>query len=198
MNRMLLASVLPLAAALSGCGSLYAEAEQTEVCLTLPPQTFTIPGGGIVAPPGGFSGSSSGVVDLGLSDALPDFIIGGSPDSRILRFLSLDAALVPAPGVNFDWLTDLEVQAEHAADPPVALGGFTRGTRTGLTTISLVSSHRDVNLAGFLAGGAIALQLAGSVDVPAGQAVPAAWTATVSACFYAKVKKTFQQLINGT
>jgi hypothetical protein len=198
MNRTLIVAVLPLVAALSGCSTLYAEAEQAEVCLTLPPQTITIPGGGVVAPPGGFSGSYSGVVDVGLSDALPDFLIGGSPDSRILRFLSLDASLVPAPGVNFDWLSDLEVRAEHAADAPVTLARFARGTRTGLTTISLLPAHPDVNLAGFLTGGSVALQLAGSVDVPAGRSVPPAWTATVSACFYAKVKKTFQELANGT
>ena len=46
MKRRLLLVAAPLAVALQGCGTFYAEGEQPRVCLTLPPQTFAIPGGG--------------------------------------------------------------------------------------------------------------------------------------------------------
>ena len=72
MKRILVAALFTVAASLSGCGSFYAEAEQPKACITVPPQTFTLPTGGlVVAPAGGFQGTFSGQVDLGISTPCP-------------------------------------------------------------------------------------------------------------------------------
>jgi hypothetical protein len=199
MNRTLLVVTAALAGALQGCGTFYAEAEQPMVCLTMPPQSFTVPGGGTVAPPGGFTGSSSGVVDLGLSDALPDFLLTGQSQDRILRFLSFQATVSGPPGANFDFLTGLRVTAQGPpGSVPVELANYTRGTQTGLiTTISMNPTSPDNNLTNFLASGGLTFNVAGSVAIPAGQPIPGTWSATVSSCFYAKVHRTFQEMIDG-
>jgi hypothetical protein len=198
MKRNLLVVAAALAVALPGCDTFYAEAEQPSVCLTLPAQTFTIPGGGGTAPPGGFSGTFSGSVDLGLSDVVPDFLLDGPSRDRILHFLSFRATTTLL-GANFDFLDNAQLQAQGApGSQPVDLGEYTRGTRVGVTTISLPSRAPNVNLSDFLASGALTLHLAGQVTVPGGQVVPSTWSAEVEACLYAKVRKTFQQMIDGT
>jgi hypothetical protein len=199
MNRALVVVTAALAGALQGCGTFYAEAEQPMVCLTMPPQTFSVPGGGTVAPPGGFTGSSSGVVDLGLSDALPDFLLTGQSQDRILRFLSFKATVSGPPGANFDFLTGLRVTAQGPpGSVPVELANYRRGTQTGvITTISMDPSSPDNNLTNFLASGGLTFNVTGSVSIPAGQPIPGNWSATVSSCFYAKIHKTFQEMIDG-
>jgi len=197
MKRSLLVTLAGLAILLGGCGTFYAEAEQPLLCLTLPPQTFTIPGGGIVAPPGGFTGSYGGAVDVGLSDVVPDFLLSGPSKDHVLHLLSFQATLSGSPGVNFDWLTDLRLTAQNGAMAPVQLGQYTRGAQTGVTTISLGLSAPGQNLADFLANGGLILDLSGGVSVPAGQTVPGTWSTTVTTCLYAKVHKTLQDLIGG-
>jgi hypothetical protein len=200
MKRNLLVVAAALASALPGCGTFYAEAEQPSVCLTLPSQTFTIPGGGTVAPPGGFTGTYSGAIDLGLSDVVPDFLLNGPPQDRILHFLSFDASVSGPPGANLNYITSLELTAEGAlGSTPVMLGRYARGSQTGvITSISIQPEVRQTNLSDFLAGGAITLRLSGGVSVAAGQPVPSTWTAAATTCLYAKVHKTFQQMIDGT
>jgi hypothetical protein len=199
MKRTLLVVTAALAGALQGCGTFYAEAEQPMVCLTMAPQTFVVPGGGTVAPPGGFTGSSSGVVDLGLSDALPDFLLTGRSQDRILRFLSFQATVSGPPGANFDFLTGLRVTAQGPpGSVPVELANYRRGTQSGvITTISVDSSSPDNNLSDFLAGGGLTFNVSGSVAIPGGQPIPSSWSATVSSCFSARIHKTFQEIIDG-
>jgi len=197
MKRSLLVTLTGLAASLAACNTFYAEAEQPLICLTLPPQTFTIPGGGMVAPPGGFTGSYGGAFDVGLSDAVPDFLLSGPSKDHVLHFLSLKATVSGAPGVNFDWLTDLRLTAQNGVTSPVQLGLYTRGSQTGVTTISLSSMAPDQNLTDFLSNGGLILDLSGGVSVPAGQTVPGSWTTTVTTCLSAKVHKTLQDLIDG-
>jgi hypothetical protein len=189
---------LSLAASLSGCGTFYAEAEQPHVCLTLPPQTFAIPGGGAVAPPGGFNGASGGSVDIGLADAVPAFLLDGPPENRVLHFLSFEARIQGA-GLTFDWLNNLElVAAGQPGAAPVRLARYARGGPTGATAIHLESLAPEANLADYLASGGLALTVSGDVSVPGGQAVPGTWTATISTCFSAKVRKTLQEILDGT
>ena len=199
MKRIHVLAVAALASGLQGCNTFYAEAEQPQVCLTLPTQSFTIPGGGgIVAPPGGFTASYSSPVDLGLSDVLPDFILSGPSSDRIVHFLSFDATVSGAPGANLDILSTLQVQALGApGSTPVTLAQYVKGTRTGVRSISLESLAPGTNLADFLASGGLTVQVSGTVSVPGGQTVPAVWSAQVSSCLYAKIHKTFQQLIDG-
>jgi hypothetical protein len=200
MKRTLLVVTAALAGALPGCGTFYAEAEQPMVCLTMLPQTFSVPGGGTVAPPGGFTGSSSGVVDLGLSDALPDFILTGQSQDRILRFLSFQATVSGPPGANLDFLTGLRVTAQGPpGSVPVELANYSRGTPTGriITAISMNPTSPDNNLTDLLASGGLTFNVTGSVAIPAGQPIPGTWSATVSSCFYAKIRKTFQEMIDG-
>jgi hypothetical protein len=198
MKPGLLLVAAALAAALQGCGTFYAEAEQPRVCLTLPPQAFAIPGGGVVAPPGGFNGASSGSVEVGLADVVPDFLLGGPEKDRVLHFLSFEARIQGA-GLTFDWLNNLDLVAGGAPGAaPVQLARYARGGQTGATSIHLESLAPDANLANYLANGGLTLTVSGDVSVPGGQAVPGTWTATISTCFYAKVHKTLQEMIDGT
>ena len=198
MKRSLLLVAAPLAVALQGCGTFYAEGEQPRVCLTLPPQTFAIPGGGAVAPPGGFNGASSGSVDIGLADAVPAFLLDGPPGNRSLHFLSFEARIQGA-GLTFDWLNHLELVADgQPGAAPVQLARYARGGAIGATAIHLESLAPDANLADHLASGGLALTVSGDVSVPGGQAVPGTWTATISTCFSAKVHRTLQEIIDGT
>jgi hypothetical protein len=199
MKRTLLVVTAVLAGAIPGCGTFYAEAEQPMVCLTMPPQSFSVPGGGTVAPAGGFTGSSSGVVDLGLSDALPDFLLTGQSPDRILRFLSFQATVSGPPGANLDFLTGLRVTAQGPpGSVPVELANYKRGTQTGLIThITLDPTSPDNNLTGLLTSGGLSFNVTGTVSIPAGQPIPGNWSATVSSCFYAKVRKTLQEMVDG-
>jgi hypothetical protein len=198
MKRIHLLAVTALALGLQGCSTFYAEAEQPLFCLGLPAQTITIPGGGGVAPPGGFSGTYAGSIDVGLSNVLPDFILGGPPRDRVLHFLSFDASVSGGPGTNMDFLSNLEVQAQGPTGAtPVPLAHYDRGAQTGVTHIALDSDNPGANLSDFLANGGLSLQVSGAVSVPAGQVVPATWNAQFTACFSAKIHKTLQQMIDG-
>lgn len=198
MKTSHLLAAAALSTGLLGCNTFYVEAEQPQVCLTMPTQSFTIPGGGGVAPPGGFTGTYSAPVDLGLSNTLPDFIMSGPSSDRILHFLSFEATVSGSPGANLDLLTSLDVQATGApGSTPVTLARYNRGTQTGVTRIALQSLAPDTNLSDFLASGALNLSVNGSVRVEAGQTVPTSWSAQVTSCLYAKIHKTAQQLIDG-
>jgi len=200
MKRHLLLATAPLAFALQGCGTFYAEAEQPRVCLAMLPQTFTIPGGGAVAPPGGFTGTYSGTIDVSLSDAIPDFLLTGQSKDRILHFLSFDASVSGPPGANLDFVSSLEVTAEGApGSTPVVLGRYARGSQSGvITSISVQPEAQNSNLSGFVASGGITLGMSGGVSVAAGQPVPSTLTTAVTTCLSAKVHKTLQEIINGT
>lgn len=198
MNRILLAAIVPAALSIAGCGSFYAEAEQPQACLTVLPQTFTIPGGGIVAPPEGFQGTFSGQVDLGISDALPDFLVDGPPENHFLRFLSLEATITSnSAAANFNWLHDLTLTVSNggATDELAYYGG---GMTSGSKTLKLGPLDAANNLIAFLQNGGMVLQLEGSVVIPGGAPIPTSFTATVTGCFSAKVKKTLDEIINGT
>jgi hypothetical protein len=199
MKRILLAALVPTALSMAGCGSFYAQAEQPEVCIAVPSQTFTLPTGGIaVAPPGGFQDTFSGQVDLGISDALPDFLVNGSPDDHILRFLSLEASITSdSAAANFDWLDDLSLT--------VSSGGLTEqlayyggGMTTGSKVLRVGPLDGRNNIVAYLRNGSMVLTLEGAVAIPAGAQIPSSWTASVKGCFSAKVKKTFQEMIDGT
>jgi len=190
---IVVALVLPLA----GCGSFYAEAEQPQVCLTVLPQTFTIPGGGVVAPAGGFQGTFTGQVDLGISDALPDFLYDGDPRNHVFRFLGLQASIAPTSGAaNFDWLEGLSVTAFNGVTT-TQLAVYEGGLPPGSRVLKVNPLDANNNLVTFIRDGSMVVNLEGVVNVPGGATVPATWSATVQGCFYAKVKKTFDELING-
>ncbi len=196
MKRTLLAALVPAALSIAGCGTFYAEAEQPEVCLTVLPQTFTIPGGGVVAPPEGFQGTFGGQVDLGISDAVPDFILNGPEQNHILRFLSMQASLAGSSGTaNFDWLEDLSLTVSNGVTTS-QLGFYSGGLPANSRVLKVGALSADNNLITFLKSGTMVLYLEGSVAVPGGAQVPASWTGSIQGCFYAKVKKTFDEIIN--
>jgi hypothetical protein len=199
MKRTLLLATAAFAFALQGCGTFYAEAEQPRVCLTMLPQTFTIPGGGAVAPPGGFTGTYSGTFEVSLSDAIPDFMLTGQSKERILHFLSFDASVSGTPGANLNFVSSLQVTAEGAlGSTPVVLGRYARGSQTGvITSISIQPEAQTSNLSDFVANGGITLGMSGGVSVAAGQPVPSSLTTSVTTCLSAKVHKTFQEMIDG-
>ena len=198
MKRILIAVLVPVAASITGCGSFYAQAEQPEVCLTVPPQTFTIPTGGLlVAPPGGFQGTFSGQVDLGISNALPDLLVDGPPENHVLRFLSLEASITSnSAAANFNWLEELTLTVSNGSlTRQLAYygGGMTSGSRV----LRIGPLDGENNLVTFLQNGNMVLYLEGSVAIPGGAQIPSSWTASVQGCFYAKVRKTFDEMING-
>jgi hypothetical protein len=199
MKRILLAALVPTALSIAGCGSFYAQAEQPEVCITVPSQPFTLPTGGlVVAPPGGFQDAFSGQVDLGISDALPDLLVNGSPDNHILRFLSLEASITStSAAANFNWLDDLSltVSAGGLTEQLAYYGG---GMTTGSTVLRVSPLDGQNNIVAYLRNGTVALTLEGAVAIPAGAQIPSSWTASVKGCFSAKVKKTLQEMIDGT
>ena len=195
MKRILLAALVPVVASLAGCSAFNVEAEQPQACLTVPPQTFDIP----VAPGtvGPFHGSFSGQVDLGITAALPSVVFSGSPDTHILRFLGLDASITPASGVaNFNFLQNASLSVTNGVTTE-QLAFYGGGLPAGTRVLSLGPLNAVNNLVGFLTNGNMVLYLDGTVDVPAGTPVPTSFTASVTACFSAKVKKTFQELIDG-
>ena len=100
MNRALLIATAALASGTLGCSTFYAEAEQPLVCMTLPTQSFSVPGGGIPAPAGGFHGSYTTTLVLGIQDVLPDFLLNGPPSEHVLHFVSFDATVAGAPGAT--------------------------------------------------------------------------------------------------
>jgi hypothetical protein len=199
MKRTPRVALVSLAASLSGCGAFYAEAEQPQACITVPPQTFTLPTGGlVVAPAGGFQGTFSGQVDLGINDALPDFLVNGSPDNHILRFLSMEASITSSSSAaNFNWLEELSLTVTNGvtSDQLAYYGG---GMTSGSRVLKIGPLNAANNLVTFLQNGNMVLHLEGSVAIPGGAQIPSSWTASVQGCFYAKVKKTFQEMVDGT
>jgi hypothetical protein len=197
MNRILIAVFVPVAASIAGCGTFYAQAEQPEVCLTVAPQTFIIPAGGlVVAPPQGFQGTFSGQVDLGISSALPDLLVNGPPENHILRFLSLEASVTSdSAAANFNWLADLSLTvSDGLLTRQVAFygGGMTSGSRV----LRIGPLDAANNLVTYLQNGNMVLNLEGSVNIPGGAQIPSSFTASIQGCFYAKVRKTFDEMIN--
>jgi hypothetical protein len=194
-NTLLLAALVPAALSLAGCGSFYAQAEQPEVCLTILPQTFTIPNPTIQTV-GPFQGTFSGQVDLGISSALPDFLVDGLPENHILRFLSLEASITSdSSAANFNWLKNLSLTVSNdTTTKEVAFfgGGMTSGARV----LKIGPLDANNNLQTFLQSGKVVFELEGSVDIPANAPIPTGFTVTVQGCFYAKVKKTFEEIIN--
>jgi hypothetical protein len=196
MNRTHVLAVASLALALQGCSTFYAEAEQPSLCLTLSPQSFRIQGGG-VTPPAPVTAPYDGTLDLNLKEFIPDFLLNGPSQDRIVHFLSFE--VMRSGGGNYDFLDDLSLEAVGApGSTPVQLGRFVRGTQTGITSISLPSAAPTTNLADLLASGALSLRVSGTATFPAGVQIPADWSAQVEACLSAKVHKTLQQLIDGT
>ena len=204
MNRKTLLVALPLAAALAGCDTFYAEAEQTQVCLTvqrsfavtLPPLVGPANAGVDAVPP---VGSSFGTdVVLGMGSFLPSFILDGSPDQHVLQFLGIQVDIDGPPGANFAWLVDLQVTATAGGLPAVLLAEYTKDTSGGLvTSIRASSLAPGENLTDLLQNGDLTLSITGTVDpslFPAGQT---SFGASVTPCFSAKVKKTLGQLVNG-
>ena len=199
MKRILLAALVPTALSIAGCGSFYAQAEQPEVCITVPPQTFTLPTGGLaVAPPGGFQDTFSGQVDLGISDALPDLLVNGSPDNHILRFLSLEASITSnSAAANFNWLDDLSLTVSNGGlTEQLAL--FAGGMTTGSKILRIGPLDAGNNIVAYLRNGSMVLTLEGAIAIPAGAQIPSSWTASVQGCFSARVKETLQEMIDGT
>ena len=198
-NTLLLAAIVPAALSLAGCGSFYAQAEQPEVCLTILPQTFNIPNPTAITV-GPFQGTFSGQVDLGISSALPDILVDGLPENHILRFLSLEATITSnSAAANFNWLESASLTVSNGAttkEVAVYGGGMTSGARV----LRIGPLDPDNNLVTYLQSCNLVFNLEGSVAVPADsiERVPAEFTVTVQGCFYAKVKKTFDELINGT
>ena len=196
-NTLLLAALVPAALSLAGCGSFYAQAEQPEVCLTILPQTFTIPNPTALTV-GPFQGTFSGQVDLGISSALPDVLVDGLPENHILRFLSLEATITSnSSAANFNWLesASLTVSNDVTTKQVAVYGG---GMTTGARVLKIGPLDPDNNLLTFLQNGNMVFNLEGSVDIPANAPIPTGFTVTVQGCFYAKVRKTFDELINGT
>jgi hypothetical protein len=190
-NTLLLAALVPAALSLAGCGSFYAQAEQPEACLTVLPQTFTIPNPTIQTV-GPFQ------VDLGISSALPDVLVDGSPENHILRFLSLEASITSnSSAANFNWLKNLSLAVSNGATTKqVAFYGG--GMASGARVLKIGPLDAENNLLTFLQNGNMKFDLQGSVDIPANAPIPTSFTVTVQGCFYAKVKKTFDEIINST
>jgi hypothetical protein len=194
MKRILLAAIAPLVLSTTACGSFYAEAEQPSACIQLlSPQVFP------VIPPGlpGGPGTFAQVVDIGLSNALPDVLIKGSPETHIVSFQSLTFTLQGAPGANLGWLTRLEVQAQSVTSTPVMLVDFEPGTPVTGNTLTVRAQNPGQNLVGLLQNGGLTLSVSGDYDPTRFPSGTTALTANVSACFSAKVKKTLEEMING-
>ncbi len=204
MNRKSLLLALPLAAALAGCDTFYAEAEQPQVCLTLQ-RSFTVSFTGLAEPPAAGVGAVAAIgpnfgtdVVLGLGSYLPDFVLQGPSDQHVLHFLGIQVNVDGPPGANFSWLQDLQVTATSGGLPAVLLADYTKPSGGGLiTSIKASSLAPGDNLTDLLQNGDLTLSITGTVDqslFPAGQT---SFAATLTPCFSAKVRKTLGQLING-
>jgi hypothetical protein len=180
-----------LAVPLAACDSFYVEAEQPLACLTLQPQSFTIP---VVAVPGGFEGEWSGTSTVNIGDVLPGFILDGSPRERRVQLVSFGVGLTSG-ATNFDWLKSLEVSVTGAG-APVSVVSFEGPLPPGSRSINLPASNPDANLADHVSNGGLTLTYSGVAAVPSGSTIPATWSGSVNLCIQARVKKTYNELIN--
>jgi hypothetical protein len=192
MNRIAPSVLVALVAVpLAACDSFYVEAEQPLACLTLQPQSFTIP---VVAVPGGFSGEWSGTTTVNIGDVLPGFILDGPPQDRKVQLVSFGVGLTSG-ATNFDWLRSLEVSVTGTG-APVSVVSFEGSIPTGSRSINLPASNPGANLADLVSNGSLTLSYSGAAAVPAGSTIPATWSGSVNVCIQASVKKTFNELIN--
>jgi hypothetical protein len=197
MNRILLAALVPAALSVAGCGAFNVEASQPQACLQiLSPQAL------IVVPPviPGGSGEVRGSVDIGLKNAFPGFLVDGSPDNNVVRFLGGTLSLNGPPGSDTRWVTGIKVTATNPSLPPLLLVDYTApaGGPAG-AVFNIGPRDPNNNLVTMLQNGGLTLEV--ETTYTTGIAIPppsGSWTAGVNACFSASIKKTFQQLIDGT
>jgi hypothetical protein len=180
-----------LALPLPACDTFYVEAEQPLACLTLQSQSFTIP---VVAVPGGFAGEWSGTTTVNIGDVLPGFILDGPPQERRVRLVSFGVGLTSG-ATNFDWLKSLEVSVTGAG-APVSVVSFEGALPAGSRSINLPASNPGANLADLVSNGGLTLSYSGAAAVPAGSTIPTTWSGSVNLCIQARVKKTFNEIIN--
>ena len=72
------------------------------------------------------------------------------------------------------------------------------GMTTGSTVLRVAPLDGQNNIVAYLRNGSMALTLEGAVAIPAGAQIPSSWTASVQGCFFARVKETLQEMIDGT
>jgi hypothetical protein len=196
MNRILLAALVSTALSVAGCGSFNVEASQPQACLQLvSPQAF------IPVPPVilGGTGKLTASVDLGLKNAFPGFLVDGSPDNNVVRFLGATLALNGPPGSDTRWVTGIKVTATNPSLPPLVLVDYTppAGAPTG-AVFSIGPRDPNNNLVTMLQNGGLTLEVETTYNT--GVAIPpptGLWSAGVNVCLSASVKKTFQELIDG-
>lgn len=191
MSRTLSALVVALALPLAACDSWYVEAEQPLACLTLQPQSFTIP---VVSVPGGFAGEWTGTTTVSIGDVLPGFILDGPPQDRRVQLVSFGIGLTSG-ATNLDWLQSLDVSVTGAG-APVSVISYEGGLPPGSRSINLPASNPGANLADYVSNGNLTLTYTGAAAVPAGSTIPTTWSGSVNLCIQAHVKKTFNELIN--
>jgi hypothetical protein len=194
MDRILLAAIVSAAILVAGCGSFNVEASQPQACLQLlSPQAL------IVVPPviPGGSGEVKGSVDIGLKNAFPGFLVDGSPEDNVVRFLGATVTLTGPAGSTTQWVKRIKVTATNPSLPPLVLVDYTAptGSPSG-ATFSIGPRDPNNNLVTMLQNGGLTLDVEASYDV-ASPPASGAWSAGVNACFSASVKRTFDQLING-
>lgn len=187
-----------LALPLAACGSFNVEADQPLACLTLQPESITIGNGTapIVGPIVQTWPEQERAIPLG--DAIPSFILDGLPENRIIRLVSF--GIQATSGVNnLNWLQNFSVSVSPNGGTPVQLVTCQGCVNPGSTAINIQASNGEYNLADFIdANGNLTLSFGGTVNVPAGSTVPNTFGGRLSVCISAKVKKTFDELINGT
>jgi hypothetical protein len=194
MDRIRLAAIVSAALSVAGCGSFNVEASQPQACLQLlSPQAL------IVVPPviPGGSGEVTGSVDIGLKNAFPGFLVDGSPDNNVVRFLGATITLTGPAGSTTQWVRRIKVTATNPALPPLVVVDYTApaGSPPG-ATFSIGPRDPNNNLVTMLQNGGLTLDVEASYDI-ASPPASGAWSAGVNACFSASVKKTFDELING-
>ena len=194
MKRLPIAALVSAALSIAGCGAFNVEASQPQACLQLvSPQAL------IVVPPviPGGSGKLTASVDIGLNNVFPGFIVDGSPNTNVVRFLGATLALTGPAGSTNQWVRGIKVTATNPSLPPLLLVDYTppAGAPAGVT-FNIEPRDPNNNLVTMLQNGGLTLDVEASYDIsspPAG----GAWTAGVGACFSASIRKTFQELING-
>ena len=194
---MKLTLIALLALPLAACGSFNVEADQPLACLTLQPESITIGNGTapIVGPIVQTWPEQERAIPLG--DAIPTFILDGPPQDRVIRLVSFGIQVTSGVN-NLDWLQNFSVSVSPNGGAPVRIVTCQGCVPGGSTTIDVPASDGDYNLANFIdANGNLTLSFGGSVNVPAGTTVPNTFGGRVKVCVSAKVKKTFDELING-